>query len=192
MRELSESAREKLAGPSFAYVATVKESGAPHVAPVWVDLEGDRIAINTLAGSVKERNLRRDPRVALTVSDRRVPYDKLDVRGRALAFAQGDEAARHMHALARKYTGREYPYATDGLVKVVIEPEGWYEEDYPELSRQEAEHAAKRLASASEEVRDAVVRLLRSADRTQLVAVADLLAAARDEDSVRAAAERLG
>jgi PPOX class probable F420-dependent enzyme len=186
--ELPESARRKLTEPNFVYLATVREDGSPHVVPVWADLEDGRIVLATESGSVKERNLRRDPRVAVSVADRRSPYDKLDVRGRVVAVEAGEEAVRLMHSLARKYTGRDYPYETSPLVKVVIEPERCYEEDYPDLRAADVDAAAQILAG---EVRELAARMLETAGRDQLDALADLLAAARDDALVQRALERL-
>jgi PPOX class probable F420-dependent enzyme len=188
MLELPESARRKLTAPNFAYVATVREDGSAHVAPVWADLEDGRIVLATERGSIKERNLRRDPRVALSLADRRSPYDKLDVRGRVVEMRAGEEAARLMHALARKYTGHDYPYDMSRLVKVVIEPEGCFEEDYPDLREAEVDAAAQALAG---EVRGLTVQVLEAAGRDQLDVLADLLAAARDDALARRALERL-
>lgn len=188
MLELPESARRKLRAPNFVFLATVREDGSPHVAPVWADLEDGRIVLATESGSIKERNLRRDPRVAVSVVDRRTPYDKLDVRGRVVDLEAGEEAVRLMHSLARKYTARDYPYDTSRLVKVVIEPEGCYEEDYPDLREADVDTAARILAG---EVRELAAQVLERAGRDQLDALADLLAAARDEALAQRARDRL-
>lgn len=188
MLELPESARRKLTEPNFVFLGTVREDGSPHVVPVWADLEDGRIVLATEIGSVKERNLHRDPRVAVSVADRRSPYDKLDVRGRVVAVEAGEAAVRLMHSLARKYTARDYPYETSRLLKVVIEPERWYEEDYPELREADVDAAAQTLAG---EVRELAAQMLDTAGRDQLDALADLLAAARDDALVQRARERL-
>jgi PPOX class probable F420-dependent enzyme len=100
---LSENVRKKLTDPNFGFLADVMEDGWPHVSPVWVDVEGDRILVNTAAGRVKERNVRRDPRVALSVADAADPYDRVDIRGRVLDFTHGDRAVEHINELHRKY-----------------------------------------------------------------------------------------
>lgn len=188
MLELPESARRKLTAPNFAFVATLREDGSPHVVPVWADLEDGRIVFATESGSLKERNVRRDPRVAVSLADRRSPYDKLDIRGRVVNIRAGEEVARLMHSLARKYTGLDYPYDTSRLVKVEIEPERCYEEDYPDLREAEVDAAARALAG---EVRELAAQVLEAADRDHLDVLADLLAAARDDALVQRALERL-
>ena len=125
MAELTENARKKLTEPNFAYLATVMEDGSPHVNPVWVDVDDGRVVFNTAVGRVKERNIRRDPRVALSVADKENPYDKVDIRGRVVDIIEGEEADRHIDELAMKYMGQEtYPYRQPGerRLKVVIEP----------------------------------------------------------------------
>jgi PPOX class probable F420-dependent enzyme len=186
--QLSESARRKLAAPNFVFLATVREDGSAHVAPVWTDLEEGRIVLATESGSLKERNLRRDPRVALSVADRRTPYDKLDVRGRVVGIRAGKDAERLMHSLAHKYTRRDYPYDMSQLVKVTIEPERAYEEDFPDLREAEVDTAAQVLSG---ETRELAAQVLETAGRGQLDALADLLAAARDDALVQRARGRL-
>lgn len=68
---------------AFAYVATVMADGTPQVTPVWVEYDGKHVIFNTAKGRVKERNLRRNPQVALSVADPANPYRYIQVRGRA-------------------------------------------------------------------------------------------------------------
>jgi nitroimidazol reductase NimA-like FMN-containing flavoprotein (pyridoxamine 5'-phosphate oxidase superfamily) len=56
--ELSDDVRALFEGPNYAHLATVLPDGGPHSTPVWVVLEGDRIAFQTSPGSRKARNLR--------------------------------------------------------------------------------------------------------------------------------------
>ena len=125
MAELTESARKKLTDPNFAYLATVNEDGSPQVSPVWIELEDSRITFNTAVGRVKERNIRRDPRVAISIGDKDNQYDKVDIRGRVVDLIEGEEADEQIDRLALKYMGQEkYPWRTPGerRVKVVVEP----------------------------------------------------------------------
>ena len=124
MAELTENARQKLSGRNFAYLATLMEDGSPHVAPVWVDVEDNRILLNTAAGRVKERNIRRDPRIALSIADENNPYDKVDIRGRVVEIIPGDEAEQHIHKLSLKYRGEErYPLSPgEQRLKLIVEP----------------------------------------------------------------------
>lgn len=126
MAELNEKARELIEEPNFGYLATVMEDGSPQVSLVWVDLENGYVRVNTATGRVKERNLRRDPRVAISVADRNNQYKKVDIRGRVVDMAEGEEADRHIDALAKKYMGVDvYPRQSPDERRVIvrIEPE---------------------------------------------------------------------
>ena len=121
---LTDAARAKLTGRNFAFLAELMEDGSPHVTPVWCDLEGDRVLVNTAVGRVKERNMRRDSRVALSIADANDPYDHVDIRGRVVEVIEGEEAEEHIHRLGRKYRGWErYPLQPgEQRVTFLIEP----------------------------------------------------------------------
>jgi len=87
MVELTEKARRFLTGPNFAALATVGKDGAPQVSAMWVHLDGDYVVMNTALGRYKERNLRRDPRLAITVTDRENPYDKVTKNGKTIGIS---------------------------------------------------------------------------------------------------------
>ena len=70
-----------LSGKNFASFATLMKDGSPHVAPTWVDYDGDLILINTAAGRIKEKNVNSDKRVALSVYDNSNPYNMVTIRG---------------------------------------------------------------------------------------------------------------
>jgi PPOX class probable F420-dependent enzyme len=130
MAELSEKARTLLRNANYLYVATTNPDGSPQVTPVWSDVADRRVLFNTAIGRVKERNLRRDPRIGLSITAREDPWDKVDIRGRAVEFIEGDEADRHIDDLSEKYTGRRpYPWRRPGerRVIVIVEPDRVYE-----------------------------------------------------------------
>ncbi|MEV6331986.1 PPOX class F420-dependent oxidoreductase [Streptomyces sp. NPDC051909] len=111
--------------PRFWFVATTTEDGAPHVTPMWVDLDGDLLWFNTTVGRVKERNLRRDPRLYLSTVNPDDPYDRVQILGRVVRFVTGIEAEQHMDVLARKYLGTDhYAWLLPGerRVSVFVEP----------------------------------------------------------------------
>jgi PPOX class probable F420-dependent enzyme len=112
--------RDLLAKKAFAHLATVGADGAPQVTPVWLDLDGGLIRINTARGRVKDRNLRRNPRVALSIQDPDNPYRYIQVRGRVAEMTeQGADA--HIDALAKKYLDQDrYPYRQPGEVRVLV------------------------------------------------------------------------
>jgi PPOX class probable F420-dependent enzyme len=122
MTALPDAARALLDGPNYAHVATVAPDGAPHSAPVWVGLEGDRVAFLTGPGSVKARNLAHDPRVAISLTAHDNPYTMAVVRGRVAELVDGDDAWPIIDRISRKYTGRPYPLRT-GRVVFLIDPE---------------------------------------------------------------------
>lgn len=125
MTALPEEIRERIEAPDIWFVATVDADGAPHVSPMWVGLDGDLVFFNTAVGRVKERNLRRDPRVCLSHADRADPYDRVQIRGRVVRFVEGPEAVRNMDRLAAKYVGTErYEWGIPGERRVIafVEP----------------------------------------------------------------------
>ncbi len=122
---LPKKAKEILSKKTFAHLATLMSDGSPQVTPVWVDYEGDRIVINTAEGRVKPRNMRHDPRVALSATDPDNPYEAVVVRGRVDEMTH-EGADEHIDAMAKKYLGKDrYPFRQTGeqRVKVYIEPE---------------------------------------------------------------------
>jgi PPOX class probable F420-dependent enzyme len=104
---------------AFANLATVNADGTPQVTPVWVDWDGTYVRFNTARGRVKDRNLRRNPAVALSILDPDNPYRYLQVRGRVADISESGADA-HIDALAKKYLGQErYPYRKPGEVRVI-------------------------------------------------------------------------
>jgi PPOX class probable F420-dependent enzyme len=130
MAALSDKARKLFTDPNYLFVGTINADGSPQVTPVWTDVQDGRIRFNTAVGRVKERNLRRDPRIGMSITARDNPWDKVDVRGRATDFIEGEEADAHIDDLSEKYTGqRPYPWRNpeERRVIVVIEPERVHE-----------------------------------------------------------------
>jgi PPOX class probable F420-dependent enzyme len=124
MAELSDKVKKLFEGPNYLFVATLNSDGSPQVTPVWTSLHDGRISFNTSIGTVKERNLRRDPRVAVSITARDDPWDKADIRGRAVEFITGEPADRHIDDLSEKYIGqRPYPWRRPGSerIQIVIE-----------------------------------------------------------------------
>ena len=105
---------------AFAHLATVGANNTPQVTPVWCDWDGTHVRINTARGRVKERNLKMNPRVALSIQDPENPYRYIQVRGRVAEMTeQGADA--HIDALAKKYLGKDsYPNRRAGEVRVLV------------------------------------------------------------------------
>ena len=118
---LSDEIRSLLDRPNFVHLATLMPDGSPQSVPVWVAREGDRILIATGEGSLKARNTRRDPRVALSVIDMADPYSEAQLRGRVVERRRDGDFAG-MDPISHKYTGKPFPWRNpDGRVVLVIE-----------------------------------------------------------------------
>jgi PPOX class probable F420-dependent enzyme len=104
---------------AFAHLATVGADGTPQVTPVWVDYDGTHVRFNTARGRAKQRNLDRNPKVALAIQDPDNPYRYVQVRGRVAEKTEVGADA-HIDALAKKYLGQDrYPYRQPGEVRVM-------------------------------------------------------------------------
>lgn len=122
---LSDEARALLEAPNFAHVATLRKDGAVHLVPVWVDVEGDRVVLNTGEGRAWPNNVLREPRVTLTVQNIENPYEYVQIRGRVTETTR-DGANEHIDRMAQKYLGEEtYPGHQPGEERMIvrIEPE---------------------------------------------------------------------
>jgi PPOX class probable F420-dependent enzyme len=119
---LDPDVRRVLDGASFAHLATVLPDGSPHNTPVYVGAHGDRIVFFTGPGMRKARNLRRDPRLALSITPVDNPYNPVVIRGRVVEWIEGDAAWEIIDRLATKYTGSPYSREQERVV-IVIEPE---------------------------------------------------------------------
>ena len=116
-------------GTRTAKLATVSRSGAPHVMPVWFVLDGEELVLTTAAGSIKGRNLRRDPRVAVVVDDDTPPFAFVHIRGRAIVSEDLDELLRYATEIGGRYMGADRAEefgrrnASSGELVVRITPE---------------------------------------------------------------------
>jgi PPOX class probable F420-dependent enzyme len=104
---------------AFASLSTLMPDGRPQVTPVWCDFDGQHVIFNSARGRQKDRNVRRDPHVALAVIDPENPYRYLEIRGTVVEITE-DGAAEHIDKMAKKYLGVDkYPYAKPGEVRVL-------------------------------------------------------------------------
>ena len=105
---------------AFAQLATVNADGSPQVTPVWVDYDGTHVIVNTARARVKSRNLERNPRVALAISDPANPYRYVGIQGRVVEMTeQGADA--HIDKMAKKYLNKDsYPYRQPGEQRVIV------------------------------------------------------------------------
>ncbi len=116
---LSDDVKALVRDANFAHLATLMLDGSPQNAPVWADLDGDRILICTGEDSLKARNTRRDPRVALSIVAYDNPYVEAQLRGRVVE-RRPDADFAVMDRVSRKYTGRPFPMRDNPLQRVVL------------------------------------------------------------------------
>jgi PPOX class probable F420-dependent enzyme len=106
---MSENIPEKYADllekPAFGNLGTLMKDGSPQVTPVWVDYDGKHVRINSALGRVKDKNIRRDPRVSISLQDPANPYRYLEIRGRVVEITQNGADA-HIDKLSQKYLGK--------------------------------------------------------------------------------------
>jgi PPOX class probable F420-dependent enzyme len=95
--------------PSVCYLTTLMRDGAPQVTQVWVDTDGADVLVNSVEGHQKITNVRRDPRVALAITDSEDSSRYVEIRGEVTQITR-DGAAEHIDELAQRYTGEPYPW----------------------------------------------------------------------------------
>jgi PPOX class probable F420-dependent enzyme len=93
--------------PRTAKLATVRANGAPHVAPVWVALDGDEIVFTTGATTVKGRTMRRDPRVAMSFDDEAPPFSYLVIEGEARLSEDAEALLLWSTRIGGRYMGED-------------------------------------------------------------------------------------
>lgn len=123
--KLTEDVLELVNRPSTCYVATTMPDGSPQLTQTWVDTDGENLLINSVEGFRKVKNVQRDPRVAVAVSDPDNPRRYFQVRGRVVDVTT-EGGAEHIEKLSQKYLGTPYPWfgGRDQVrVIITIEPE---------------------------------------------------------------------
>lgn len=118
-----------LTGEAVAHIATVRDDGGPHSTPVWMDVDGPRLAFFTQEGSAKDRHLRSDPRVAVSITAPSNPLDMASIRGEVVERLEGERAMAVVDRIARAYTGEPYDVRS-GFVAFAIQPSWWTAHDY--------------------------------------------------------------
>jgi PPOX class probable F420-dependent enzyme len=122
---IPEKYADLLEKPAFGNLGTIMKDGSPQVTPIWVDYDGKYVRFNSALGRVKDKNVRRDPRVSVSLQDPANPYRYLEIRGRVVEITQTG-ADDHINKLSQKYLGKPvYPFRQPGEVRVLykIEPE---------------------------------------------------------------------
>jgi PPOX class probable F420-dependent enzyme len=121
MAALDPDSRDLFAGPNYAHVATLMPDGSPHSVPVWIDVEDDdRLVFYKEDDSVAIRNIKRDPRVAISILDYEDPYRSACIRGVVVEFRQEPVAREWLRERAVPYTGELYPEPLPGPGTLVV------------------------------------------------------------------------
>ena len=117
---LSPEIKKLVEDKNLAFVSTLMKDGSPQITPTWVDIEGDIIVINTAEGRMKQKNLLRDPRIAISIVDRNNPYNMITIRGKVVEQTTVG-ADLHIDKMAKKYLGVDrYPFARPGEKRILL------------------------------------------------------------------------
>jgi PPOX class probable F420-dependent enzyme len=123
MQPLPDPVKQLIEAKTYAHVATLMPDGTPQVTQTWVDHEGDLVLINTFEGSQKHRNVLKNPKIALDISDPASAYNVAMVRGRVREVTF-DGAEEHVDKMAKKYLGQDkYPMRRLGVRRVLLKIE---------------------------------------------------------------------
>lgn len=110
MRNIPDSYQDLLKDETraYAYLATVMPDGTPQLTPLWFNVEGDHILINSAKGRVKDKNMRARSTVALLIADPMSPFYRwMQIRGRVVEITEKD-AANHISTLSLKYEDKPW------------------------------------------------------------------------------------
>lgn len=105
---IDEGVKKLASAANFGTITTLMRDGSPSTHVMWVDADDEHVLINTEIGRMKYRNIKRDPRVVVTVWDSADPYTYAEVRGEVVDEVRGPEARAHIDALSQKYNGTDY------------------------------------------------------------------------------------
>jgi PPOX class probable F420-dependent enzyme len=123
MPVLLDEAKQLIDRPNFAHLATLMSDGSPSATPVWIGREGERLVICTGDGSLKGKNTKRDPRVALSIVDFNNPYEEVQIRGRVVE-RRPDPDLNLLDSISQKYIGKPFPMrGPEDRIALIIEVE---------------------------------------------------------------------
>ena len=108
---------------NFAFVGTLMPDGSPQVSPMWVEYDGEHVILNSEVTRAKVKNMQRDPRVTVCVSNHENPYEYLEIRGRVVAMTT-EGAFDGIDMLSKKYLGQDkYPGNQPGDQRIILKVE---------------------------------------------------------------------
>jgi PPOX class probable F420-dependent enzyme len=120
---LSPEIKQLVDGANFAHLATLMPDGSPQSVPIWIAREGEHLVICTGEGSLKAKNTRRDPRIALSIVNFDNPYEEVQIRGRVVE-RRPDQEFKILDSISHKYIGKPFPMRSpDGRVALIVEVE---------------------------------------------------------------------
>ena len=120
LREITPEVEKLFKDRNFASFATVMDDCSPQVTPVWVDYDQGNILINTAEGRAKLRNVEKNPKVAVSVTDTSNPYTMVSVRG-TIVEKTNLGADEHIDKMAKKYLGADkYPFRVPGEKRILL------------------------------------------------------------------------
>jgi PPOX class probable F420-dependent enzyme len=109
-----------LQGRNLAFISTLSKDGSPHITPMWADMEGDVILINTFESSAKSKNIQKDPRIAISVVENNNPYNMVSIKGTVIDQTT-EGADEHLKKLAKRYLGiGKYYYREPNRRRVIL------------------------------------------------------------------------
>ena len=107
-------------GRNLAFISTLSKDGSPHITPVWADMEDDLVLVNTFETSAKNKNVTRDPRIAISVVENNNPYNMVSIKGRVIDQTT-EGADEHLKKLAKKYLGiGKYYYRKPNHKRIIL------------------------------------------------------------------------
>lgn len=109
-----------LQGRNLAFISTLSRDGSPHITPMWADMEGDVILINTFESSAKSKNIKKDPRIAISIVESNNPYNMVSIKGTVIDQTT-EGADEHLKKLAKRYLGiGKYYYREPNRKRVIL------------------------------------------------------------------------
>jgi PPOX class probable F420-dependent enzyme len=114
-----QSLRKMLEDKAYGHVVTFNANGKPEITMVWMDIDGDELLFNTAEGRRKPDNIRRDPRVIVSVQDRNNPQAYAVFHGKGRVTDEG--ADPHIDKLAKRFLGADkYPYRRPDEKRLIV------------------------------------------------------------------------
>jgi PPOX class probable F420-dependent enzyme len=122
--KLPEAVKKLLADKAYGHVLTFSPKGKAQMTMVWMDVDGDTVLINTATGRNKERNIKNDPRIQVSVQNRDDPQSYVLIEGKGTLTEEGADA--NIDKLAKRFLGMDkYPWRTptERRILIKIQPE---------------------------------------------------------------------